>query len=546
MALERKVCATYNPVMQVGIAQINSQVGAIDRNLEAILSHIAEAKQAECDLVIFPELALCGCPLFELVRRAGLVDRVEKALQAIMDASNGIGIIVGAVSTSEAKPTNADPDDKLFNSAFLIADGSLIGEQAKLTLQPCAETNEACTFAPGPGAQVFEFHEKRLGINIGEDLWSDDGPADTQAGLGAELIIAITASRFAVGKAATHRQLATRRAKDNGITLVVVNLVGGQDGLVFDGGSFIVGPAGDLMFQAPYFAEGLFIADLDELSPIPAPTDDPTDLVRRAIVLGIHDYVRKNGFEKVLVGLSGGIDSAVAAALAVEALGTKEVTGVFLPSAITAQESREDAREVAQRLSIELVEVPIEEVGIACRNALPNKPTGLVDENLQARARGILLMALANERHALVLATGNKSEIAMGYNTLYGDTVGALAPIADLYKSEIYRLAATFGDCIPSQVVEKAPSAELRPGQRDEDDLYPYSILDPLLRELIEQNASREELITQGFSEPIVNDVLTRYYRSEYKRRQSPPAIRVSAKGLGSNRHMPITHAYDN
>jgi NAD+ synthase (glutamine-hydrolysing) len=272
--------------------------------------------------------------------------------------------------------------------------------------------------------------------------------------------------------------------------------------------------------------------------------DDPLELVHRAIVLGIYDYVRKNGFAKVIVGLSGGIDSAVVAALAVEALGPDAVTGVFLPSAVTSRESREDAQEIAQRLSIEWLEVPIEEAVKTCRNVLPKLPTGIVGENLQARARGVLLMALANGRDALVLATGNKTEIALGYNTLYGDTVGALAPLGDLYKSEVYKLSEAFTDRIPKRVMEKAPSAELRPDQRDEDDLHPYSILDPLLGALIEGNGSREELIAQGFSEPIVNDVLTRYFRSEYKRRQLPPAILVSAGQGGGSPRMPITHSH--
>lgn len=518
--------------MRVGIGQINPQVGAIDHNLALILSRIAEAKQADCDLVIFPELALCGSPLFALVNKAGFVDRVKKALGTIVAVSERIGVIVGGVSSSAAR---------LFNSAFFIADGALIGEQAKLHVSLGGGHIEGCFFAPGPGTHVFEFRQKRLGINFGEDLWCEEGPTDTQASLGAEAIITIAASPFVVGKAAVRRRLAVRRAQENGIILIVVNLVGGQDELVYDGGSFIVGEEGDLLFQTPYFVEGLFIADLHELSPIPAPADDPIELVHRAIVLGIHDYVRKNRFAEVLVGLSGGVDSAVVAALAVEALGPDAVTGVFLPSAITPQESCEDARNVAQNLAIEFLEIPIEKLVSSCRAAFPKRPSGVVDENLQARARGVLLMGLANERNALVLATGNKSEIAVGYNTLYGDTVGAIAPIADLYKSEVYRLAKKLVDRIPKRVLEKAPSAELRPDQRDEDDLHPYSVLDPLLCQLIEQNASREELVAKGFPEAIVDDVLRRYYQSEYKRRQLPPAIRISDKGSG---RIPITHAW--
>ena len=530
--------------MRVGIAQTNPRVGAIDRNLEAILFRITEAKQAECDLVVFPELALCGHPLFDLVRRAGFIDRVGMAVQAVADASIGIGVIVGGVSPAIAKPKKVGGDCKLFDSAFAIDHGSLIGEQAKLCLSSVGGGNEVGTFVPGPGTQVFDLHGKRIGISIGGDLWSDDGPTDAQASLGAELIVAITASPFALGRAEIRHQLARGLAKENGITLMVVNLVGGQDERVYDGGSVIVGPEGDLLYQAPYFSEGLFVVDLDALVPIPAPTDDPIDLVRRAIVLGIHDYVRKNGFTKVLVGLSGGVDSALVAALAVEALGEENVIGVFLPSAITSQASREDAREVARRLAIEWLDVPIEEVVTACRKALPKRPDGIVDENLQARTRGILLMALANQRSALVLATGNKSEIAVGYNTLYGDTVGALAPIADLYKTEVYHLAEVLGESIPKRVMEKAPTAELRPNQRDEDDLPAYEILDPLLRRLIERDASRDELIAQGYPEPIVDDVLARYYRSEYKRRQLPPEIKVSPQTSGIGRRMPMTHGY--
>ena len=266
--------------------------------------------------------------------------------------------------------------------------------------------------------------------------------------------------------------------------------------------------------------------------------------IRRAIVVGIHDYLDKNGFSRVIIGLSGGIDSALVAALAVEALGKEKVTAVFLPSEITSQESRDDATTFAHRLGIEFLDVGIAEVIGAYHNALPQSLTGLPAENLQARARGTLLMALANERNALVLATGNKSEIAVGYNTLYGDTVGAIAPIADLYKTQVYQLAKALGETIPQNIVEKAPTAELRPGQRDEDDLPPYALLDAILLDLIEKNASRKDLIASGFPEKIVDEILSRYYKSEYKRRQLPLGIKVSPKAFGIGRRMPITHAY--
>ena len=376
-----------------------------------------------------------------------------------------------------------------------------------------------------------------------EDLWVDDGPTETQASLGADLVVNISASPFFVGKGAIRRELVARRARENGVSVLYVNLVGGQDELVFDGGSLLAGPEGELLFQAPYFAEALFVLDLERLRPIPHPTDDPLRLVREAIVLGIRDYVRKNGFSHVFLGLSGGIDSALVACLAVEALGPERVTGVSLPSPITAAENREDAREVGRRLGIDVREIPIASILAAYQEAIPSL-SGVPVENVQARVRATLLMALANEGDALVLVTGNKSEIAVGYNTLYGDTAGALAPIADLYKTEVYALARSLGGRIPERVLKKAPTAELRPGQRDEDDLPPYSVLDPLLRELVETNASREELVAHGFSEAVVADVLSRYYRSEYKRRQFPPGIKVSPKAFGSGRRVPLTHGY--
>ena len=539
--------------MRLGIVQFNPRVGDIDRNLEETIAYISRARDAGCDLVVFPELSLCGYFPFDLLWRHGFVARMEEAVAEVVKNSSGIGVIVGGISARRIR-TGANLTDPsslvdgggidLYNSAFLIHDGRLVGEEQKLHLPTFDVYYEKRYFTPGDGAQVFEFDGETIGINICEDLWVEDGPTDAQASLGAKLVINISASPFFAGKGEIRRNLAARRARENGVTLVYVNRVGGQDEIVYDGGSFVTSPQGRLLFQAPYFKEGLYTFDLDQLSPVPRQQEDRIGLIHAAIILGITDYVKKNGFSHVLVGLSGGIDSALVAALGVEALGPEAVTGVFMPSEITSEESRTDAYETAHRLGIEIIEAPIAGTLDAARAALPAPPTGLAAENLQARIRGTLLMTLANARNSLVLATGNKSEIAVGYNTLYGDTVGAIAPIGDLLKDDVYKLADRLGDLIPPHVKEKPPTAELRPGQQDEDDLPPYQLLDSILRRLVEENASREELIAAGFPAETVDEVLRRYYRSEYKRNQLPLVIKVSPKAFGIGRRFPITHCY--
>ncbi|MEA3355984.1 MAG: NAD+ synthase [Candidatus Bipolaricaulota bacterium] len=521
-------------MMRIAIAQINPIMGDIEHNRRAIELYSARALTDGAELIIFPELSLCGpCPL-SLLQRTGFVPRVQKAVQKIAAATKGIGVIIGGIGTG----LDGEDGHRLYNSAFLIDGGRTIGEARKLKSQR-GSSREWEYFTPGPGVEVFEFRGQKIGINLGDEGLLEDSPIDTQASLGAGLVINITAAPFYRGSPDNMRWLGKKKAKDNGITLIYANLVGGQDGLVYAGGSFVIGPDGKLIFQTPCFKEGLFLVDLEKPTPL-FPSEAPIELLRGAITLGIHDYVQKSGFSKVIVGLSGGIDSAVVAALAVDALGSSAVTALFMPSEITSEESSQAARELASRLSIELLELSIDEVVAAYQHSLPHPLSGLTTENLQARTRGTFLMTLANERNALVLAPGNKSEIAVGYNTLYGDTVGALAPIADLYKTEVSRLAGTMGETIPQNIRERPPSAELRPDQRDEDDLPPYPLLDEILHEIIEENSSRNGLIEKGFPKKTVDDVLSRYYRSEYKRRQFPPAIKLSH----SDQQLPIAHSY--
>lgn len=545
--------AAHNPTMRIAIGQINAHVGAIDENTAKILLQIEEAKTAGCDLVIFPELAICGYSPLDLFWHDGFAEACQAALDHITAASMGIGIVIGGIA-SEPKQAPFNRDNisslsdgaliSLTNRAFLIEDGAVLGHVDKQYLPTYDVYCEQRHFTPGEGTSVHQFRGITLGINICEDLWIDDGPTDLQASLGAEWIINLSASPFYIGRIDIRNRIAARRTKENGVGLIYVNLVGGQDEVVFDGGSFVFDSKGRQVFQAPHFREGLYVVDLDHPKPVWHQNLSDIAEVRKAIILGIRDYVRKNGFERVILGLSGGIDSAVVAALATEALGPTNVLCIYMPSEFSSADSHEDAEAVSSNLGTKFQIVEIAEAHDALRNALPHSPIGLVDENLQPRTRGTLLMALANQHHALVLCPGNKSEIAMGYNTLYGDTVGALAPIADLYKGQVYELAESFGELIPERVRTKPPSAELRPGQRDEDDLPPYDVLDSILKWIIESNASKRQLLDQGFDEAVIDDVQRRIRINEHKRRQLPPGIKVSPKAFGSGRRIPLTNGY--
>ncbi len=515
--------------MRVGIGQISSVVGDFERNARAILERIEEARDGGCDLVLFPELAVPGAFPLDLVRRSGFVAGCEAAIERIRTATAGVAVVVGSI-THEGD--GAHPEIR--SCAYVFEDRATVARIDKAALAPLGPGAELRQLTPGPGLETVEVAGRSLGIILGESI--DPEGIDLLARLGAEWTFSLAASPFYAGRPADRRTVARKWAKEGDVGVVFVNTVGGQDGVVFDGASFAVDRAGRLLFQAPPFEQGLFIVDLDVVEPIAEPSEDELDQIRAAIVLGIRDYAGRNGFGRVLIGLSGGVDSALVASLAVEALGSAAVIGVSLPTTHTSVDSRSDARALADSLRIDLVEIPIDAAWGALRASLPFEATGIVNENLQARTRAVLWMALANAWDALVLATGNKSEIAVGYCTLYGDTTGALAPIADLYKTDVYRLARQLGDRIPHAILDKAPSAELRPRQRDEDDLPPYEVLDPMLSALIDENLSVRELVERGFDPALVDDIVDRFYSATFKRRQLPPAILVSANPLAGRR----------
>lgn len=542
--------------MRIGIGQLNTIVGDLPGNREKIISAIRTAKDKGVELLVLPELVLLGYPPRDLLHRRGFLAAAGREFDKIVAVTEGIGLVMGHVAEAGKREGNrVDPsaaafgDGLLHNAAFLIADGEIIGYQGKKRVPSFDVFEEERYFTPAERVSVHTWRGLRLGLSVCEDLWCEGGVIAAQAEAGVDVLVNVSASPYFRGKPALRVRLARRWAALAGAPIVYANLVGGQDELVFDGGSFALRPDGAFLFSAPAFAEGVYVFDT-AAPPVTPPPEEELASLHRAITLGIRDYIEKNGLKGALIGISGGVDSAVTAALACQALGKDRVLGAFLPGPHTSRESEDGARDLAEALGIRLIEIPIGELYESVARLLSPYVLveGVVAENLQARIRGLVLMALSNATGHVVLCPGNKSEIAMGYNTLYGDTVGALAPIGDLLKTEVYELAryinAQAGEnVIPESTLSRPPSAELRPNQRDDQDLPPYEALDPLLSALIVENRPWDEL-TPRFGEGLSREAVRRLSRSEYKRKQLPIVIKVSPKAFGMGRRWPITCKY--
>jgi NAD+ synthase (glutamine-hydrolysing) len=531
--------------MRVALAQINTTVGDLDGNRDRITQRIVEARDAGTELVVFPELAITGYPPEDLLLRPAFVRAAADAARQVAQAATGIVALVGAPHAA---------DGRLYNACLVCADGDVRAVYRKRLLPNYGVFDEKRYFEPGTDVGLLEHGETTLGLTVCEDLWQPGPPAVESTQAGAEVLVNLSASPFHVGKDAEREEMFAARARDNGCPLVFCNAVGGQDELVFDGNSFVLDAEGRVAARAPGFEEALLVVDHDErpAGKLAAPLDE-LDQMRLALELGLQDYVEKNGFGDVVVGISGGIDSALTAALAAEALGPGRVHCVSLPSPFSSAATRRDARAAAESLGVDFREIPIAAIVDAFESAVAPSFAGherdTTEENVQARARGTLLMALSNKLGWLVLATGNKSELSVGYATLYGDMAGGFALLKDVYKTDVWRLSRHLneragGELIPASIIDRAPSAELAHGQLDEHSLPRYDELDPVLEAYVELDRSQEELVAQGFDKEIVARVVAMVDRAEYKRRQAPPGVKLRPKAFGRDRRMPITNQW--
>jgi NAD+ synthase (glutamine-hydrolysing) len=538
---------------KVALAQINPTVGDLRENLERIIDFAGRAREAGAALAVFPELAICGYPPEDLLLRDRFLDDSRTALEETARRCAGVAVVVGFPEAAGGK---------VYNAAAVLRDGRIAEVYRKVELPNYGVFDEHRYFAPGEAPVFFEVSGARFMLTICEDIWVEGGTAERWALEGRPSVaLNLSASPFHAGKFAERRRVIERFARRTHASLCYANLVGGQDELVFDGGSLVVGPDGSLHAIARRFHEDLLFAEFAHGSfgnaflaeqTVP-PTPERLEDIRAALVLGTRDYVRKNGFGKVLVGLSGGIDSALTAAIAVEALGADHVVGVSMPSRFNSAETRADAARVAASLGIRFLEIPIQQAYERYLELLAGPfgggDPGVAGENLQARVRGNILMALSNRFGWLVLTTGNKSETAVGYCTLYGDMAGGFAVIKDVPKTLVWELAANLNRCagrelIPESTIARVPSAELRPNQRDEDSLPPYPVLDAILAAYIEQLRSPEDIASLGFDLRTVERVIRLVDGSEYKRRQSPPGVKITPRAFGRDRRLPITNRW--
>jgi NAD+ synthase (glutamine-hydrolysing) len=574
-----------NSPLSIALCQINPTVGDIAGNERKIVDGLRSAIRAGAQLVLFPELAVTGYPPEDLLLKEHFLRDARAALERIAAHASGVVALVGYPERS----------DDVYNACAVLAEGAIQASYRKVFLPNYGVFDEQRYFQSGHSGALLELGDVQIGLTVCEDIWEPGPPASDEALAGATVLVNISASPYYAGKGPERERMLIQRARDNVATVVFCNLVGGQDELVFDGNSLIVDHEGTVIARGEQFSEQLILATIDPNAPRGVRLRDPRHRqvnrqaspnapviaslersrdrtptnavvggpvaqplapnieVYSALVLGLRDYVEKNGFSQVVLGLSGGIDSALVAALAVDALGPARVTTVIMPSPYSSGETQADARHLAANLGVQVRELPIAAAMGAYESTLSEvfrgQPPDLTEENLQARIRGNLLMALSNKFGWLVLTTGNKSEMAVGYSTLYGDSAGGFAVIKDCPKTLVYELARYRNSTaetpvIPPSVLERAPSAELRPDQRDDDSLPPYDVLDPILDGYIEDDLGREALVLRGFAEHDVDRVIALVDRAEYKRRQAPPGIKISTRAFGRDRRVPITNRY--
>jgi NAD+ synthase (glutamine-hydrolysing) len=551
--------------VRIALGQINTTVGDLDGNVAKMAEWSARAAEGGADLICFPELAVTGYPPEDLVLRPEFVRDNMEALEELASLTAGeCAVLTGFVDRT---------DRGLHNAAALLHRGDIVARYHKVRLPNYGVFDEQRYFVPGDEACPIRVASSALGISVCEDAWSSGRPWDEYAAQRTAVIPNINASPYHRRKIQERLEVCRARAAETGAWIVYVNAVGGQDELVCDGGSMVVSPQGELAWRAAMFEEDLLIVDIDvpdappgfpgpevaatRKTPMPQPEPrswpDGPEEVYRALVIGLGDYVRKNGFREVVIGLSGGVDSALTATLAADALGPDAVRAVAMPSPYSSPESLQDAADVAARLGIRIDEIRIDDAFKSYLSALDEVFAGteenVAEENLQARIRGNILMAMSNKFGSLVLATGNKSEMATGYSTLYGDLAGGFAPIKDVPKTLVYELVAwrnrqSDPGPIPERVVVKPPTAELRPGQKDSDTLPPYEVLDPVLEDYVEEDRSPEEMIAAGMDPDLVWRVVALVDRAEYKRRQAPPGVKITPKAFGRDRRLPITNKY--